>query len=100
MDVREVIFLPNNYINYFIFSAGVSKILNRYRRTGTINPGQIGGSKPKVTTPDVVSQVREYKALSPSIYAWEIKSRLINDGICTEENVPSISSINRIIRDK
>jgi hypothetical protein len=26
--------------------------------------------------------------------------RLIEDGICTEKNVPSISSINRIIRDK
>jgi 'Paired box' domain len=26
--------------------------------------------------------------------------RLLDDGICSEANVPSISSINRIIRDK
>ncbi|XP_050414732.1 mucin-2 [Patella vulgata] len=78
----------------------VSKILNRYRKTGSINPGQIGGSKPKVTTPDVVSRVRQYKIENPQMFAWEIRQKLIQDGICTEKNIPSISSINRIIRDK
>ncbi|XP_041378233.1 uncharacterized protein LOC121390474 isoform X2 [Gigantopelta aegis] len=78
----------------------VSKILNRYRKTGSINPGQIGGSKPKVTTPDVVTRVRQYKAENPQMFAWEIRHKLIQDGICTEKSIPSISSINRIIRDK
>jgi len=26
--------------------------------------------------------------------------RLVDEGVCSEQNVPSISSINRIIRDK
>ncbi|XP_052083402.1 uncharacterized protein LOC127720698 isoform X2 [Mytilus californianus] len=78
----------------------VSKILNRYRKTGSINPGQIGGSKPKVTTPDVVSRVRQYKMENPQMFAWEIRQKLLSDGICQEKNIPSISSINRIIRDK
>lgn len=78
----------------------VSKILNRYRKTGSINPGQIGGSKPKVTTPDVVSMVRQYKAENPQMFAWEIRQKLLHDNICSEKNIPSISSINRIIRDK
>ncbi|KAL3862344.1 hypothetical protein ACJMK2_008319 [Sinanodonta woodiana] len=78
----------------------VSKILNRYRKTGSINPGQIGGSKPKVTTPDVVNKVRVYKAENPQMFAWEIRQKLLSEGICTEKNIPSISSINRIIRDK
>ncbi|XP_060080511.1 uncharacterized protein LOC132559898 [Ylistrum balloti] len=78
----------------------VSKILNRYRKTGSINPGQIGGSKPKVTTPGVVSRVRQYKIENPQMFAWEIRQKLLSDGICTEKNIPSISSINRIIRDK
>ncbi|ELT95866.1 hypothetical protein CAPTEDRAFT_115154, partial [Capitella teleta] len=78
----------------------VSKILNRYRKTGSINPGQIGGSKPKVTTPDVVSRVRQYKIENPQMFAWEIRQRLLDDNICCEKNIPSISSINRIIRDK
>ncbi|XP_052820828.1 uncharacterized protein LOC128246596 isoform X2 [Mya arenaria] len=78
----------------------VSKILNRYRKTGSINPGQIGGSKPKVTTTDVVAKVRFYKAQNPQMFAWEIRHKLLEEGICTEKNIPSISSINRIIRDK
>ncbi|KAK2163564.1 hypothetical protein LSH36_77g02048 [Paralvinella palmiformis] len=78
----------------------VSKILNRYRKTGSINPGQIGGSKPKVTTPDVVNRVRLYKMDNPQMFAWEIRQRLLEEGVCTEKNIPSISSINRIIRDK
>ncbi|KAK3104905.1 hypothetical protein FSP39_012956 [Pinctada imbricata] len=78
----------------------VSKILNRYRKTGSINPGQIGGSKPKVTTPDVVNRVRHYKLENPQMFAWEIRQKLLADGICNEKNIPSISSINRIIRDK
>ena len=47
----------------------------RYRKTGSINPGQIGGSKPKVTTPDVVSRVRQYKIENPQMFAWEIRQR-------------------------
>lgn len=78
----------------------VSKILNRYRKTGSINPGQIGGSKPKVTTPDVVNKVRLFKAENPQMFAWEIRQRLLEQGTCNEGNIPSISSINRIIRDK
>ncbi|XP_062590462.1 uncharacterized protein LOC134252050 isoform X2 [Saccostrea cucullata] len=78
----------------------VSKILNRYRKTGSINPGQIGGSKPKVTTPDVVNCVRQYKLENPQMFAWEIRQKLLGDRICNEKNIPSISSINRIIRDK
>lgn len=78
----------------------VSKILNRYRKTGSINPGQIGGSKPKVTTPDVVNRVRQYKLENPQMFAWEIRQKLLADKICNEKNIPSISSINRIIRDK
>ena len=73
---------------------------NRYVKTGSINPGQIGGSKPKVTTPDIVERVRVYKVNNPQIYAWEIRQKLIDEQVCTEQNAPSISSINRIIRDK
>ncbi|OAF65570.1 hypothetical protein A3Q56_06715 [Intoshia linei] len=77
----------------------VSKILNRYRKTGNIQPGQIGGSKPKVTTPCVVNKVRDYKDQNANIFAWEIRQKLQDEGICSIKNTPSISSINRIIRD-
>uniref|UniRef100_UPI00398F710C paired box protein Pax-1-like n=1 Tax=Pristiophorus japonicus TaxID=55135 RepID=UPI00398F710C len=78
----------------------VSKILARYNETGSILPGAIGGSKPRVTTPTVVKYIREYKQGDPGIFAWEIRDRLLADAVCDKYNVPSVSSISRILRNK
>ena len=53
----------------------VSKILKRYRLFQTTSPGLIGGSKPKVATPNVVKKIKEYKRQNPQIFAWEIRKR-------------------------
>ncbi|KAG9268517.1 paired box protein Pax-9 [Astyanax mexicanus] len=78
----------------------VSKILARYNETGSILPGAIGGSKPRVTTPTVVKHIRTYKQRDPGIFAWEIRDRLLADGVCDKFNLPSVSSISRILRNK
>lgn len=78
----------------------VSKILARYHETGSILPGAIGGSKPRVTTPKVVTYIRELKQKDPGIFAWEIRDRLLTEGVCDKNNVPSVSSISRILRNK
>ena len=78
----------------------VSKILARYNETGSILPGAIGGSKPRVTTPNVVKHIKAYKERDPGIFAWEIRDKLLSDGICDKYNVPSVSSISRILRNK
>jgi transposase len=78
----------------------VSKILARYQETGSILPGAIGGSKPRVTTPKVVAKIREYKQRDPGIFAWEIRDKLLHERICDKYNVPSVSSISRILRNK
>lgn len=78
----------------------VSKILARYHETGSVLPGAIGGSKPRVTTPHVVKSIREYKRADPGMFAWEIRDRLLADGVCDKYNVPSVSSISRILRNK
>nr|UEK51558.1 Pax-5-like 2 [Parasacculina yatsui] len=78
----------------------VSKILSRYQDTGSVLPGVIGGSKPKVATPSVISAIADYKQRNPTIFAWEIRQRLITDGVCDHESAPSVSSINRIVRNK
>lgn len=78
----------------------VSKILGRFYETGSIRPGSIGGSKPKVATPPVVTKIVQYKQQNPTIFAWEIRDRLVEEGVCDRENTPSVSSINRILRNK
>lgn len=71
----------------------VSKILGRYYETGSIRPKAIGGSKPRVATSDVVGKVAQFKRECPSIFAWEIRDRLLSEGICSNDNVPSVSFI-------
>uniref|UniRef100_A0A0B7A5F8 Paired domain-containing protein n=1 Tax=Arion vulgaris TaxID=1028688 RepID=A0A0B7A5F8_9EUPU len=80
----------------------VSKILTRFYETGSIKPGSIGGSKPKVrqvATPHVVKKILDLKQQNPSIFAWEIRDQLLALRVCDETTIPSVSSINRILRN-
>ncbi|XP_037512634.1 protein gooseberry isoform X2 [Rhipicephalus sanguineus] len=76
----------------------VSKILNRYQETGSIRPGVIGGSKPRVATPEVEKRIEEYKRENPGSFSWEIRDRLIKEGVCERASAPSVSSISRLLR--
>ncbi|KAH9640962.1 hypothetical protein HF086_015058 [Spodoptera exigua] len=56
--------------------------LGTQQYVGTLRPpGLIGGSKPKVATPAVVSKIEQYKRENPTIFAWEIRERLISEGM-------------------
>ncbi|VDP01636.1 unnamed protein product [Soboliphyme baturini] len=72
----------------------------KYYETGSIRPGVIGGSKPKVATAKVVEAISAYKKQNPTMFAWEIRDRLLSDAVCDHDNVPSVSSINRIVRNR
>ncbi|XP_013778470.1 protein gooseberry-like [Limulus polyphemus] len=76
----------------------VSKILNRYQETGSIRPGVIGGSKPRVATPDIEKKIEDFKKENPGIFSWEIRDRLVKEGYCDRSTAPSVSSISRLIR--
>ncbi|XP_012059636.1 PREDICTED: protein gooseberry-neuro-like [Atta cephalotes] len=73
----------------------VSKILNRYQETGSIRPGVIGGSKPRVATPEVETRIEELKRDNPGIFSWEIRDKLLREGF---SDPPSVSSISRLLR--
>ena len=91
---------PSEISRQLLVSHGcVSKILGRYYETGSVRPGAIGGSKPKVATPKVVARIVKLKEENPCMFAWEIRNTLLSEGVCDNSNVPSVSSINRILRN-
>ncbi|XP_041059065.1 paired box protein Pax-4 [Carcharodon carcharias] len=77
----------------------VSKILGRFYQTGSVGPKVIGGSKPRLSTPEVVAKIAQFKWNNPSMFAWEIRGKLLSEGICTRDKIPSVSSINRVLRN-
>lgn len=100
-DLSPYALRPYDFARHLLSSqSAVSKILGRYYETGSLRPGVIGGSKPKVATPVVVAKIEQYKRENPTIFAWEIRERLISEGVCSNSTAPSVSSINRILRNR
>ncbi|XP_029472161.1 paired box protein Pax-4-like [Rhinatrema bivittatum] len=77
----------------------VSKILGRFYQTGFVEPKAIGGSRPRLATPKVVAKIAQLKWKHPSIFAWEIRGKLLSEGVCAGDKIPSVSSINRVLRN-
>uniref|UniRef100_A0A914I040 Paired domain-containing protein n=1 Tax=Globodera rostochiensis TaxID=31243 RepID=A0A914I040_GLORO len=95
--------LPNYVRNQIVEmnSRGVRPCdISRQLRVSHVKPGVIGGSKPKVATREVTEAIARYKSVNPTMFAWEIRDKLVEEGICDSESAPSVSSINRIVRNK
>lgn len=46
----------------------------------------------------VIRKIYQFKVENYSLYAWEIREKLLRENVCTRATLPSISSINRILR--
>lgn len=53
-----------------------------------------------MATPEVESRIEEYKRENPGIFSWEIRDRLIKEGICDRSTAPSVSAISRLLRGR
>lgn len=53
-----------------------------------------------MATPEVEGRIEQYKRENPSIFSWEIRDRLVKEGICDRSTAPSVSAISRLLRGK
>lgn len=53
----------------------------------------------QVATPTVVKKILRFKQENPSMFAWEIRDQLLSQRICDPQTIPSVSSVNRILRN-
>jgi hypothetical protein len=56
-------------------------------------------SSQQVATPTVVRKILRFKQENPSMFAWEIRDQLLSQRICDPSTIPSVSSVNRILRN-
>ena len=75
-------------------------MIPRYQETGSIRPGVLGGSKPKLATPEIEAKIEGYKRENPGVFSWEVRDRLIKEGLCDKTTVPSVSAISRLLRGR
>jgi len=52
----------------------------------------------QVATPTVVKKILRMKQEQPTMFAWEIREQLAQQGACDAQSLPSVSSVNRILR--
>lgn len=78
----------------------ISKLLSKYQKTGSINPGGANVGRPRVITPKIEEKIEQYRREQPGIFSWELRDRLLNENVCSRENLPSLSSISRLIKHK
>ena len=78
----------------------ISKLLSKYRKTGSIQPGGEGVGRPRVITPLIAQRIEQLAKQQPGLYSWEIRDRLVQENICSRENIPSLSSISRLLKRK
>ena len=53
----------------------------------------------QVATPTVVKKILRMKQENPGVFAWEIRDQLLSQRVCNPSSIPSVSSINRILRN-
>jgi transposase len=76
----------------------VSNIINRFIRFGAILPGKTGWKERTISTPQVVEFVEYCKVSKPSTSASELQEALIENDVCTIDNIPARSTISDILR--
>jgi transposase len=78
----------------------ISKLLSKFFKTGSLIPGHGTAGRPRVITPWIEKHIDRYRKEQPGIFSWEIRERLLRENVCFETSLPSLSSINRLVKSK
>ena len=65
--------------------------------SGLLSRSPRGGKDPVLITDDILQVIEIWKLQKPSIYGAEIRRRLIAEGICNANNVPSVRQLQNVI---
>jgi transposase len=76
----------------------VSKILNKYQETGSVEPGASPSFKRKEISQVVLVKIEEYVQSQPDIFSWEVRDRLIREKACSKLTVPSLEAVSKVIK--
>ena len=77
----------------------VQKVIDRYNEQSTSLRGlRVDFPKAKIDE-NVVEHIEVQKLTKASIYSSEIQQRLLLDGVVHPANLPSVSQINKVIRE-
>lgn len=76
----------------------VSKILNKYQETGSVEPGASPSYKRKEISQVVLAKIEEYVQGQPDIFSWEVRDRLIREKACSKLTVPSLEAVSKVIK--
>lgn len=78
----------------------VSKILNKFYETGSIEPGAIPSSKSREITPEITKRIEAFVVEQPDMFSWEVRDRLLLEGVCVKANLPSMEAISQLLKSK
>ena len=56
--------------------------------------------RPRVITEEIERKIKEYWSSDPGIFCWEIRERLLTESVCQQRDLPSLSSISRVLKEK
>ncbi|XP_068741341.1 paired box protein Pax-3-like [Montipora capricornis] len=77
----------------------ISKLLSKYQESGNVDPVQNTG-RPRVITADIERRIDQYRTQDPGAFCWELREHLLRDNVCSTNQIPSLSSISRLIKNK
>ena len=78
----------------------VSNIVDLWIETGSVKPRNERAAPTRVRkarTDDIISFIEYLKQKQPSVYGKEMQQQFLINNVCLPENIPSLSSISRIL---